>query len=149
MLAYITKQVRKLESWLETHLKYPEDKAPTVVLGYVKGFLRLESTQGAEVQYPLPLGIMRKFVPALMRPNEWWFVTHLQKYSRFGFLIHKPFCLHAWWQFRLQKQDHKGNWIPGTEKGVYFRSPGRRFDVPGTNGKHWIVTLGHLGIRWD
>ncbi len=71
-------------------------------------------------------------------------LTHLQKYSRCGFMVTWPFCFHIWFLWRKQDIDF-GTWIPGTEQGIYFRTPGWRWD--------WdlgmIRTNGYLGTHWD
>lgn len=71
-------------------------------------------------------------------------LTHLQKYSHFGFLFTWPFCFHFWLFWQLQ-QGTEGNWKEGTEQGVYFRTPGYRWDSD--LGMKW--TWGYFGLHWD
>lgn len=83
-----------------------------------------------------------------------WGVTHLQKQSKSGFLKTFPDCYHQWTWWKLQQQDSNGNWIPDSERGIYYRKPlSWRWDVAGTliDGKleHWIWTKGYLGGHWD
>ena len=71
-------------------------------------------------------------------------LTHLQKYSHFGFMITWPFCFHFWLFWKLQEWG-EGGWIPGTEQGIYFRTPGWRWDIElGMKG-----TWGYFGGHWD
>lgn len=79
-------------------------------------------------------------------------ITHLQKYSPLGYLITWPFGFHFWFFWRKQLQrtydDHgvtKTEWVAGTEQGIYFRTPGYRYDKD--YGMIW--TWGYIGSRWD
>ena len=76
-------------------------------------------------------------------------VTHLQKFSRFGFLITWPFCFHFWLFWKKQEKHTFGfidlGWEPGTEQGIYFRTPGFRWDAD--LGMKW--TWGYFGLHWD
>jgi hypothetical protein len=72
-------------------------------------------------------------------------ITHLQKFSRVGFLFHLPFGFHIWVFWRKQQQDVSGGWIPGSEQGIYFRTPGWRY----TSGEGMTWTNGYIGGRWD
>lgn len=86
-------------------------------------------------------------------------ITHLQKYSPLGYLITWPFCFHVWFFWRKQAYAYDqiplmgkmvdvpgtGHWIPGTEQGIYFRTPGWRYDVE--LGMIW--TNGYVGGHWD
>ncbi len=62
--------------------------------------------------------------------------THLQKYSPFGFmltltmwkLIPVP-TFHFWLFWKRQEGNDILGWIPGTERGFYFRTPGFRWDA--------------------
>jgi hypothetical protein len=72
-------------------------------------------------------------------------ISHLQKYSRCGFLITYPFCVHFWLFWRKQQQDINGGWIPGTEQGIYMRTPGWRY----TAGEGMTWTNGYIGGVWD
>lgn len=71
-------------------------------------------------------------------------LTHLQKYSHFGFMLTWPFCFHFWLMWRLQKGT-EGNWEPGTEQGIYFRTPGYRWDAD----LGMKFTRGYLGSHLD
>jgi|SRR5690242_11484512 len=144
------------------NLEYPKVNYPTIIEGFVSGDqLRLESLDGSErVETPetLPLGgwlvshggiWLQSFGPVDI-DGKTWGVSHQQKYSHHGWLKANPDCYHRWCFWRLQKKDAQGGWLPGTERGIYFRKPfSWRWDVAGTNGKHWIWTNGFLGMRWD
>ncbi len=71
-------------------------------------------------------------------------LTHLQKHSHFGFMVTWPFCFHFWFMWRLQRQGF-GEWIPGTEQGIYFRTPGWRWDAE----LGMKFTRGYFGLHWD
>lgn len=77
-------------------------------------------------------------------------LTHLQKYSHFGFMFTWPFCFHFWlfWTLQSYWESEDGSsrcWIPGTEQGIYFRTPGYRWDTD--LGMKW--TWGYFGLHWD
>jgi len=76
-------------------------------------------------------------------------VSHLQKKSKSFSLYFSPFIYHFGSFWKLQEQDEFGDWIPGTERGIYGRTPGWRWDVAGTNGQHWIFSKGYLGGHLD
>ena len=94
---------------------------PSVVLSLITGPVRVEKSGNRNI------------------------LTHLQKYSRFGFMVTWPFCFHFWLFWKLQDTTPKGGWIPGTEQGIYFRTPGWRWDFD--EGMRW--TWGYGGLRWD
>ena len=83
---------------------------PKAVLSFITGPIRTEMSEGRTI------------------------LTHLQKFSHFGFMLTWPFCFHFWLMWRLQLQDtnpeslNPTGWIPGSEQGIYFRTPGWRFD---------------------
>jgi hypothetical protein len=85
-------------------------------------------------------------------------LTHLQKSSRCGFLLTWPFCFHIWffWKKQARKKVNfsnnltnliyiSGDWLPGSERGIYFRTPGYRYDAE--LGMKW--TWGYIGAHWD
>lgn len=118
-------------------MKYPKEEYPKVVLGYVHGPVRWEKNGGGEMM----MFENKLFVnqPAL---QNGWQVTHLQKKSRFGFLIYKPWCFHIWITFKYQTPGE-----PGSESVFYWRVGLWRWDAgdgkfigPGTwygPGLHW------------
>ncbi len=109
-------------------------RLPTCIIGYVHGPVRWESVKRGD----LYVNYQHFFLLVAAR-NE-FALTHLQKRSRFGFLLMKgerwyDFVLYAWFQFRFQKQELLTNqwstylaWIPGTEIGTYPRIGIGRFD---------------------
>lgn len=135
---------------------YPTELAPRIIAGEIHGPVRLESLDGKEMYWPeMPSGITSfEGVGPFEQDGKTWFVTHLQKKSKKGWLKTSPDCYHWWYTIRPQAQDKDGNWIPGTEKVIYFRKPfSWRFDVAGTiiDGvmRHWIWTKGYFGLHWD
>lgn len=95
-------------------------KYPSAVFSFITGPVRIETKDGRTV------------------------ITHLQKYSHFGFMIHWPFGFHFWLFWKRQFIDD-GIWRPGTEKGIYFRLPGYRWDYD----LGMIRTNGYFGGHWD
>lgn len=94
---------------------------PSAIFGFISGPIRVEISEGRTI------------------------LTHLQKYSRFGFLLTWPFCFHFWIMWKLQQGNDPANWQPGTEQGIYFRTPGYRWDSE--LGMKW--TWGYCGLHWD
>lgn len=98
---------------------------PTCLIGYIHGMTRYE-TIGEIDFYDVDFPSNGQFL-FLKKPFSWggrtFAVTHLQKRSRFGFLIFWPFLICFWFQWRFQKKDFNFNadWIPGTEVGTYPR----------------------------
>lgn len=76
-------------------------------------------------------------------------LTHIQKYSWAGFLLTWPFCFHAWLFWKKQEYtenpDLGWSWKPGTERGIYTRTPGWRYDAD----LGMTPTKGYFGLRWD
>ena len=94
---------------------------PSVVLSLITGSVRVETSGKRTI------------------------LTHLQKYSRFGFMLTWPFCFHFWLFWDLQIGSDELGWRPGTEQGIYCRTPGYRWDAD--LGMKW--TWGYAGLRWD
>ncbi len=95
-------------------------KYPTAVLSFITGPIRTEvGANGQEI------------------------LTHLQKHSHFGFMITWPFCFHFWLFWKLQDWDE--GWVPGSEQGIYFRTPGYRWDAD----LGMKFTRGYFGLHWD
>lgn len=146
--------------------EYPTVLYPTILEGIVMAEkLRVESLDGSEL-YITPAmcafgwngigydqggrAFILKNTPPFPYQGKTWGVSHQQKWSKYGWLRTFPDCYHRWWFWRLQQTDAQGNWLPGTEEGLYLRKPfSWRWDVAGTNGKHWIWTNGFLGGHWD
>ncbi len=117
----------------------PIDTLPTAVLSYIRGIHRAESRHGQA------MGVVSLSSWSVMqRPWDGYALTHLQKYSPFGFLLTWPFCFHVWFQFRKQ-EGSEGRWEPGTERVFYARTPGYRMDID--YGMKW--TWGYIGLHWD
>lgn len=95
-------------------------KYPIAVLSFITGPIRIEQKD-------------RRII-----------LTHIQKYSHFGFMMTWPFCFHFWLFWRLQDWV-EFQWIPGSEQGIYFRTPGWRWDID--LGMKW--TWGYVGGHWD
>ncbi len=76
---------------------------PKAVLSFITGPIRVEYAND-------PLGMGQRTI-----------LPHLQKFSHFGFMLTWPLCFHFWLFWRLQRFAGFGNWLPGTEQGIYFR----------------------------
>lgn len=128
---------------LNKYLPYPAplDRVPTTLLGIVEGKVRLEDKSGRIGYWP------NDGVTFLVykKPVLGFAVTHLQKYSRFGFLLHWPFGFHVYFQFRKQQGSDEAGWVPGSERVFYARLPGYRKDTD--TGMKW--TWGYIGLHWD
>ena len=72
-------------------------------------------------------------------------LTHLQKYSRCGFMLTWPFCFHVWFFWKKQIGNDVTGWYPDTEQGIYTRTPGFRWDAE----LGMIFTKGYIGTHWD
>jgi len=94
---------------------------PSAVFSFITGPIRFEVSQDQNI------------------------LTHLQKYSRFGFMFTWPFCFHFWLFWKLQDGSDIDGWQPGTEQGIYCRTPGYRWDAELGMKKTW----GYLGLHWD
>ncbi len=126
---------------------------PTVLFGYVghtndRGFkviaIRRESWNGTiRWDFPINSWLFNK-KPYRVNGDD-FAITHLQKKSKFGFLITWPFCFHIWFTFKEQQMDDHDEWLPGTEKVAYARTPGYRKDI--AYGMKW--TWGYIGLHWD
>lgn len=96
-------------------------KYPSIILSFIYGPIRFEQDSNRSI------------------------LTHLQKYSHFGFLFTWPFCFHFWVMWKLQEGNDPHNWQPGTEQGIYFRTPGYRWD----QDLGMIFTKGYFGLHLD
>lgn len=117
---------------------------PTIILGFIYDVIRLEAADG-EIRYHFPLSNWLVNQKPFIFSNKKYAVTHLQKKSKFGFLLEWPFGFHVWYQFKEQEIDSNDNWIPGTEKVLYARTPGHRWD----KDLGMIHTGGYIGLHWD
>ena len=77
-------------------------------------------------------------------------ITHLQKQSRFGFLIPRPFCLYMWWQIRPQATRLGDGavlmYVPGSELCPTFRAGKARWDA---FQKKYIIPTLQAALHWD
>jgi hypothetical protein len=126
---------------------------PTVLLGFIKDQVRLESNEAGEF-YPEDQVNKVLFnqhpIPSPMGKPILWGVTHIQYRSAFGFLIKK--C-DAWWKlgFHVWVMPDLGDFdgtrhIPGTEQGWYFRFG--RVWRPGLDKYEWSW-YGPFNQHWD
>ncbi len=134
--------------------EYPNEIAPTLLVGFNWGGIwRAEGIHGGESIKKGPWLVINQ-KPFRTEDGSTVFVSNLQKESKFGFLIQKPFCWHHWIMPGKQKKNESGMWLPETERGWYFRIGWWRFDVPGTivHGelRHWMGPFtAHPFGKWD
>lgn len=122
---------------------------PTVILGYVFGPLRMERAGGGDRYFQGGLLILRD---PIRDAGDEWAVTHLQKKSKFGFLITWPFCLHFYYTFKFQERKIGNDgvtelWVPRTEQVLYWRFGKWRWDAG--DSKFIGPWTWYLGLRWD
>lgn len=125
---------------------------PTLVRGEIfSPLIRCESLTGPELLLPRS-EFPDKFVnfKPFQRNGHMYFICHLQKTATYFSLLYAPFIYHHWIG-HPQKQDAKGDWIPGSEKGDllcggYWRTPGWRWQMPDKNseGTPWIFSGGRI-----
>lgn len=120
---------------------------PTVLIGYVHGPVRMEQVGGQD-SYPDSNRAM-----LFNKPKGKFAVTHIQKKSRFGFLLMWPLCFHIWFQFRFQRQrmNENGDWIwkPGSEFVIYRRLGLWRWEAG--SGRYigpWTIYF-NFSTHWD
>lgn len=113
-------------------------KYPRTVLSLITGPIRVETIMKF---VPMPKDAPIQMVHAVDKV----ILTHLQKYSRFGFMLTWPFCFHFWFFWKLQEGDDTYGWKPASEQGIYFRTPGWRWD----KDLGMIPTRGYFGLHWD
>lgn len=139
---------------------------PTCLIGFVDGDLRWENCGGGQLFQEADPFLFMKRPCQFFLDEDPFVVTHLQKRSRFGFLIMRheawwQLCFHLWITPRFQAQNAKGGWIPGTEtafcvrlgwsrwdagdckyiKGEQYTIAGRRFRFP--------FGTAYLGLHYD
>lgn len=149
-------------------MENPNVRYPLIIEGYVSGNrLRLESLDGSEMlMYPLdtapntPLQwknngfYLQNFGPYRSPQGVVYGVTHLQKYSPYGWLKVDPDCYHWWRWIKTQQQDQQGTWIPGSEVGIYFRKSRKLFQLECWRWDrlapdYWVRSGGYFGGHFD
>lgn len=138
---------------------YPDNNLlPTILEGEIYGPIRCESMDGSEMylqeDHDQTTSVKFSYFQPFQQNGKMWFVTHIQKKSKHGWIRTNPRGFHYWSMSQLPQKDINGNWIPGSESGIYYREPfSWRIDVPGTmiDGvlRHWIYTKGFLGRHFD
>lgn len=149
---------------LEKKFKRPTVMYPTLVRGIIHGPVRCESIDGSEIYLP-PMSGTLKIKPFVlheaMRPTEWnllpieendsrfgktFFVTHLQQKATYFSLRYSPFSYHFGKFWKLQTRKPDGTRIPNSEQGIYWRTPGWRWQVPDarSEGTPWIWSWGRV-----
>lgn len=120
----------------------PTVQYPALVRGYIDGPIRCESLDGSELWLPPREGML--YINPFDADGKRWCVSHLQKKAKYFSLQYDPFIYH-WGKFwKLQEQDDYGMWRPGTERGIYFRTMGWRWQIPDSvsHGTPWVWSWG-------
>jgi hypothetical protein len=123
-------------------MKRPSVKYPTLLKGRINGPIRCESLDGSELWLPKQDGNLS--IPPFERDGKTWCVSHIQKRATFFSLLYDPFIFHFGKYWHLQEQDAQGNSKPGTERGIYWRTPGWRWQIPDAHSEFtpWIWSWG-------
>lgn len=76
-------------------------------------------------------------------------MTHLQKKMKWGIFITtgwKSWGVHFWFHWHMQEFHGENAYTPNSERGIYFRLPGYRWDIE----EGMIFTGGRVpGAHWD
>jgi hypothetical protein len=123
-------------------VKRPTVQYPTLVSGRIDGPIRCQSLDGSELWLAARAGKLT--IPPFEQDGKTWCVSHLQKKATFFSLRYDPFIFH-WGKFWTpQKQTAEGLWLPGSEQGIYWRTPGWRWQMPDakSEGTPWIWSWG-------
>jgi len=143
--------------WLVRYLERQSAKwpaVPSIRWAYIRGpFVRWEKAGAPQMSDRQTTNANRLLhnvkATDLEMPADYG-ITHLQKQSRFGFLIARPFCFYFWWRIRPQtaKVDPFGTLelIPGSERCLTFRFGKARWDA--LQNKYIIPTL-QAGLHYD
>ncbi len=127
-------------------MKRPTVLYPTLVKGIIYGPIRCESLDGSEMYLEgsnTSPTYFDHFAPFEMK-GKTWAVSHLQKKSPRFTLLFDPFIFH-WGKFWKLQEDGK----PGTERGIYWRTPGWRRDLDPKLEIPWVWSWGFLGGHLD
>lgn len=123
-------------------------KYPIVLFGFLTYPIRFETLGGGDYWFDSGLAAFFLFLQPFHSTNgKIYQVTHIQKKSRFGFLLYWPLCFHIWFTFKFQEQNEQGDWLPGTEKVLYWRFGAARWDAG--DSKYICPTWYGPGLHWD
>lgn len=131
-------------------MKRPTVQYPTLTTGYIDGPIRCETVDGGELWLPSQSG--KLVIKPFEQDGKTWFVSHLQKKAKFFTLLYDPFIYHFGTFWKLQQQDAEGTWKPGTEQGIYWRTPGWRWQRPDAVSEMtpWVFSWGRfIGTHLD
>ena len=129
-------------------MKRPSVLYPTLVKGIIRGPIRYESLDGSQMYGPEREGNLR--IPPFEMDGKMWCVSHIQKKAKYFSLTFDPFIYHFGKFWHLQETFIDGNGVeiykPGTEQGIYFRTPGWRWQRPDqrSNWTPWIWSWGRV-----
>lgn len=117
---------------------------PLCLLGYdIRRWETIDASHQSDIYFP---GFEHKLLFNESMP--FYGPTHLQYWSKWGFLIQWPLCFHAWYQFREQKVDDIGRRIPSSEIVAYLRIGLARWWIKDNETVYDMPTL-YLGGHWD
>lgn len=129
-------------------LKRPTVLYPTLRSGYIDGPIRCQSLDGSELWLPERTG--KLCIEPFEKDGKTWCVSHLQKKAKSFSLLYDPFIYHwgKFWHLQETYVDASGAtiWKPGTERGIYWRTPGWRWQMPDavSEGTPWIFSGGRI-----
>lgn len=131
---------------------------PTALIGFVKGSMRWEACGGDEWYGNIPSNFLFFRKPSFTIDKlkgegpKLYAITHLQKKSKFGFLLMWPLCFHVWFTFKYQQQKlSDGNVlvdVPGSETVLYWRVGWKRWDAKNCTYIGPPTWYGP-GLHWD
>jgi hypothetical protein len=127
---------------------------PTLVKGRIDGPIRCESVDGSELWLP-NYGDCELHIEPFEKNGKMWCVSHLQKKAKYFSLRFDPFIYHwgKFWHRQEFTEEPDGviHWKPGTERGIYWRTPGWRWNIPDKNSDMtpWIFSKGFFGGHLD
>lgn len=137
----------------------PKATYPTLVTGFINGPVRIENIEGEQryltpgtLPYESRQGNVFKYVNVapFRLDGKIWFVTHIQNKATYFSLTYDPFIYHFGKFWRLQQKYKDANgvemWKPGSEQGIYFRTPGWRWQIPDKRSNYttWIWSWGRV-----
>jgi hypothetical protein len=135
-------------------MKKPTVEYATLINSEISGPIRCESLDGTEIWLPPQSGKIT--ILPFQQNGKWFGVSHIQKKSKHFRLNFHPFSYHFGEFWKLQEyetlSDGSTYWKPGTEKGIYFRLPGWRWQLPDavSDWTPWVWTWGRApGMHLD
>ena len=132
-------------------LQTPKVLYPTVVNGFIDGPILCKSLDDTELWLPPKKGNFK--LPPFEFEGKIYCVSHIQRRAKSFALLYNPFIFHQNIKtIKFQQEDENGKGIGGTEKVLYWRTPGWRWQLPDakSNWTPWIWSFGRvIGTHLD